>query len=206
MRRPLEVMSKKDIIETILFILEQILACTSKLNQSTTSIFDKKEKPEKDVKSDISTDFTDSTTDKEKEKNKKIESQSPTLKAEKYSLSDLIYLWSDALKFDENLLILMTMNLDKILNSDLIILSEKNVENVIFTLMVVTQKFHEDIIFTDKDYSRLKKIDCGDLINMQVELLDMIDYSLNVNEDEFKKYKNKMRRLCEKNFLYLINS
>ena len=203
MRRPLEVMSKKDIIETILFLLEQILSYSSKLNQSTTSIFDKKEKPEKNVESEISTDFSDSAADKEKEKN---ESQSPILDTEKFSLSDLIYFWSDALKFDENLLILMTMNLDKILNSNLIILSEKNVENVIFTLMVITQKFHEDIIFTDKDYSKLKKIDCGDLINMQVELLDLIDYSLNVGEDEFKRYKNKMRRLCEKNLLYLMNT
>jgi hypothetical protein len=206
MRRPLEVMSKKDIIETILFLLEQILSYSSKLNQSTTSIFDKKEKPEKNVESEISTDFSDSAADKKKEKNEKIESQSPILDTEKFSLSDLIYFWSDALKFDENLLILMTMNLDKILNSNLIILSEKNVENVIFTLMVITQKFHEDIIFTDKDYSKLKKIDCGDLINMQVELLDLIDYSLSVTEDEFKRYKNKMRRLCEKNFLYLMNS
>ena len=203
MRRPLEVMSKKDIIETILFLLEQILSYSSKLNQSTTSIFDKKEKPEKNVESEISTDFSDSAADKEKEKN---ESQSPILDTEKFSLSDLIYFWSDALKFDENLLILMTMNLDKILNSNLIILSEKNVENVIFTLMVITQKFHEDIIFTDKDYSKLKKIECGDLINMQVELLDLIDYSLNVSEDEFKRYKNKMRRLCEKNLLYLMNT
>ena len=203
MRRPLEVMSKKDIIETILFLLEQILSYSSKLNQSTTSIFDKKEKPEKNVESEISTDFSDSAADKEKEKK---ESQSPILDTEKFSLSDLIYFWSDALKFDENLLILMTMNLDKILNSNLIILSEKNVENVIFTLMVITQKFHEDIIFTDKDYSKLKKIECGDLINMQVELLDLIDYSLNVSEDEFKRYKNKMRRLCEKNLLYLMNS
>ena len=206
MRRPLEVMSKKDIIETILFLLEQILSYSSKLNQSTTSIFDKKEKPEKNVESEISTDFSDSAADKEKEKNEKIESQSPILDTEKFSLSDLIYFWSDALKFDENLLILMTMNLDKILNSNLIILSEKNVENVIFTLMVVTQKFHEDIIFTDKDYSKLKKIECGDLINMQVELLDLIDYSLNVGEDEFKRYKNKMRSLCEKNLLYLMNT
>ena len=206
MRRPLEVMSKKDIIETILFLLEQILSYSSKLNQSTTSIFDKKEKPEKNVESEISTDFSDSAADKKKEKNEKIESQSPILDTEKFSLSDLIYFWSDALKFDENLLILMTMNLDKILNSNLIILSEKNVENVIFTLMVITQKFHEDIIFTDKDYSKLKKIDCGDLINMQVELLDLIDYSLSVSEDEFKRYKNKMRRLCEKNLLYLMNS
>ena len=100
----------------------------------------------------------------------------------------------------------MTMNLDKILNSNLIILSDKNVENVIFTLMVITQKFYEDVIFTDKDYSKVKRIECEDLINMQIELLDLIDYSLNNDEDDFKRYKIKMRRLCEKNLLYLMYS
>ena len=201
MRRPLQEMSKKDIIETILFILDQILSYTSKLNQSTTSIFDKKEPEEKDSQEELSTDFSEPPTDK----NQEIE-RGPTQKNEKYSLSELIYYWAEVLKFDENLLVLMTMNLDKILNSNLIILSDKNVENVIFTLMVITQKFYEDINFTDKDYSKVIKIECDDLINMQMELLDFIDYSLNNNEDEFKRYKIKMRRLCQKHLLYLMNS
>ena len=201
MRRPLQEMSKKDIIETILFILDQILSYTSKLNQSTTSIFDKKETEEKDSQAELSTDFSDPPTDKIQEVEK-----GPSTKNEKLSLSELIYYWAEVLKFDENLLVLMTMNLDKILNANLIILSDKNVENVIFTLMVITQKFYEDINFTDKDYSKVSKIECDDLINMQMELLDFIDYSLNNDEDEFKKYKIKMRRLCEKHLLYLLNS
>ena len=185
MRRPLQEMTKKDIIETILFILEQILSYTSKLNQSTTSIFDKTEKDEK-AEPEHSTDCSDAPLDK----NEIIERDSP--KNEKLSLSDLIYYWSEVLKFNEDLLVLMTMNLDKILNSNLIILSDKNVENVIFTLMVITQKFYEDVIFTDKDYSKVKRIECEDLINMQIELLDLIDYSLNNDEDDFKRYKIKM--------------
>jgi len=201
MRRPLQEMSKKDIIETILFILDQILSYTSKLNQSTTSIFDKKETEQKDSQADLSTDFSDPPTDKIQEVQR-----GPSTKNEKLSLSELIYYWAEVLKFDENLLVLMTMNLDKILNANLIILSDKNVENVIFTLMVITQKFYEDINFTDKDYSKVSKIECDDLINMQMELLDFIDYSLNNDEDEFKKYKIKMRRLCEKHLLYLLNS
>ena len=199
MRRPLQEMTKKDIIETILFILEQILSYTSKLNQSTTSIFDKTEIDEK-AEPEHSTDCSDALLDK----NEIIERDSP--KNEKLSLSDLIYYWSEVLKFNEDLLVLMTMNLDKILNSNLIILSDKNVENVIFTLMVITQKFYDDVIFTDKDYSKVKRIECEDLINMQIELLDLIDYSLNNDEDDFKRYKIKMRHLCEKNLLYLMYS
>ena len=40
-------MSKKDIIETILFILSKILDYTSKLDEEIPSIFDRKEKEEK---------------------------------------------------------------------------------------------------------------------------------------------------------------
>ena len=50
-----EEMSKKDIIETILYIIDQILAYTSKLNQVIPSIFDKKEKEEKNKEEDLST-------------------------------------------------------------------------------------------------------------------------------------------------------
>ena len=90
MRRPLQEMTKKDIIETILFILEQILSYTSKLNQSTTSIFDKTEKDEK-AEPEHSTDCSDALLDK----NEIIERDSP--KNEKLSLSDLIYYWSEVL-------------------------------------------------------------------------------------------------------------
>ena len=200
MEKPYEEMSKKDIIETISFIIDQILGYTSKLNQITPSIFDKKEKEEKLNEADLSTDFTDEeNVKKEKIPEKKI-------KEENYALNDLIYYWSEKLNFSENLLILMTMIFDKILNSKLILLNKKNVENIVFTSMVIAQKFYEDDSFSDQDYSRLKKIDCDDLVDMQVEFLNYIDYSLFIDEEKLEKYKLRMKNICEKNLLYLINS
>ena len=189
-------MSKNDIIETILFIIEQILNYTSKLNQSTPSIFDKKEKDEINDKSELTTDSTDPNSEE-------IENNA---KYDKFSLAQYLYYWTDELNLNENLLFLMTMNLDKILESQKIILSEKNVENVLYTCMIITQKFYEDDSFSDKDYSKLKKVDIDELINMQIELLNLIDYSLLIDEADLSRYKERMNQICQKNMLHLLNS
>lgn len=189
-------MSKNDIIETILFIIEQILNYTSKLNQSTPSIFDKKEKDEINDKSELTTDSTDPNSEE-------IENNA---KYDKLSLAQYLYYWTDKLNLNENLLFLMTMNLDKILESQKIILSEKNAENVLYTCMIITQKFYEDDSFSDKDYSKLKKVDIDELINMQIELLNLIDYSLLIDEADLSRYKERMNQICQKNMLHLLNS
>ena len=189
-------MSKKDIIETILFILKQILDYTSKLKETIPSVFDKKEKEDKNPLSDLSTCQSDSLSDKENDNS--IE--------EKYTFGELINYWIEKLNFNEDMLYLMMMNLDKLLNSKKIILNDKNVENILFTCMVITQKYYEDVIFSDKDYSKLKNIEYDDLINMQMDFLETINYSLLINKDDLEQYKIKMKRVWKKNMLFLLNS
>ena len=189
-------MSKKDIIETILFILKQILDYTAKLKETIPSVFDKKEKEDKNPLSDLSTCQSDSLSDKENDNS--IE--------EKYTFGELINYWIEKLNFNEDMLYLMMMNLDKLLNSKKIILNDKNVENILFTCMVITQKYYEDEIFSDKDYSKLKNIDYDDLINMQMDFLETINYSLLINKDDLEQYKIKMKRVWKKNMLFLLNS
>ena len=189
-------MTKKDIIETILFIMRQILNYTSKLKETIPSVFDKKEKEDKNILSDLSTNQSDSLSDKETD----------NCIEEKYSFAELIYYWIEKLNFNEDMLYLMMMNLDKLLNSKKIILNEKNVENIMFTCMVITQKYYEDEIFSDKDYSKLKNIDYDDLINMQMDFLEIINYSLLINKDDLEQYKIKMKRVWKKNMIFLLNS
>ena len=189
-------MSKKDIIETILFILKQILDYTSKLKETIPSVFDKKEKEDKNALSDLSTCQSDSLTDKEND----------NCTEEKYTIDELINYWIEKLNFNEDMLYLMMMNLDKLLNSKKIILNDKNVENILFTCMVITQKYYEDVIFSDKDYSKLKNIEYDDLINMQMDFLETINYSLLINKDDLEQYKIKMKRVWKKNMLFLLNS
>lgn len=189
-------MSKKDIIETILFILKQILDYTSKLKETIPSVFDKKEKEDKNALSDLSTCQSDSLSDKEND----------NCTEEKYTFGELINYWIEKLNFNEDMLYLMMMNLDKLLNSKKIILNDKNVENILFTCMVITQKYYEDVIFSDKDYSKLKNIEYDDLINMQMDFLETINYSLLINKDDLEQYKIKMKRVWKKNMLFLLNS
>ena len=189
-------MTKKDIIETILFIMRQILNYTSKLKETIPSVFDKKEKEDKNILSDLSTNQSDSLSDKENDNSLE----------EKYSFAELIYYWIEKLNFNEDMLYLMMMNLDKLLNSKKIILNEKNVENIMFTCMVITQKYYEDEIFSDKDYSKLKNIDYDDLFNMQMNFLETINYSLLINKDDLEQYKIKMKRVWKKNMIFLLNS
>ena len=189
-------MSKKDIIETILFILKQILNYTSKLKETIPSVFDKKEKEDKNPLSDLSTCQSDSLSDKEND----------NCTEEKYTFAELINYWIEKLNFNEDMLYLMMMNLDKLLNSKKIILNDKNVENILFTCMVITQKYYEDVIFSDKDYSKLKNIEYDDLINMQIDFLETINYSLLINKDDLEQYKIKMKRVWKKNMLFLLNS
>ena len=189
-------MTKKDIIETILFIMRQILNYTSKLKETIPSVFDKKEKEDKNALSDLSTCQSDSLSDKEND----------NCTEEKYTIDELINYWIEKLNFNEDMLYLMMMNLDKLLNSKKIILNDKNVENILFTCMVITQKYYEDVIFSDKDYSKLKNIEYDDLINMQMDFLETINYSLLINKDDLEQYKIKMKRVWKKNMLFLLNS
>ena len=189
-------MTKKDIIETILFIMRQILNYTSKLKETIPSVFDKKEKEDKNALSDLSTCQSDSLSDKEND----------NCTEEKYTIAELINYWIEKLNFNEDMLYLMMMNLDKLLNSKKIILNDKNVENILFTCMVITQKYYEDVIFSDKDYSKLKNIEYDDLINMQMDFLETINYSLLINKDDLEQYKIKMKRVWKKNMLFLLNS
>ena len=64
--------------------------------------------------------------------------------------------------------------------------------------MVIAKKYYEDEIFSDKDYSKLKNFEYDDLINMQMDFLETINYSLLNNKDDLEQYKIKMKRVWKK--------
>lgn len=186
-------MSKQDYIETILYIIRKILDYTSSLNKITPTLFDKKiYHNEDDDDSDISTNISS---------NEDNNSNSIVSKEDKFTLTDFLYFWVEQLEFEENLLILTMMNIDKILAKEFI-LTFSNVKNVLFTCMVITQKYYEDENFTDKDYSKIINIDVNGLIQMEIEFLSLIDFSLHISDEEFNKYKNKIKKVWKNNLSF----
>ena len=184
-------MTKNDFIETVLYIINKILDYSSSLDQITPTLFDRKniiKKSDDDISTSQSSNEENDTTFLEKE--------------DKFSLADYLYYWVEKMEFNDNLLILTMMNIDKILAKEFI-LTDDNVKNVLFICMVITQKYYEDENFKDKDYSKLVQLNAEELIKMETEFLSLIDFSLHISEEEFNKYKYRMKDIWKKKLSFL---
>ena len=184
-----ENMPKNGLIETILMLINKILDYTSTLEQKMPSIFDEN----KNIQNECDSDKLNTSSSSNDE--------NVVFNDKNYSLHDYFYYWVDKLDFNENLLILTMMNIDKCLSKNFIITSD-NVKNVIFSCMVLTQKSYEDETIYDKDYAKIFKIKTDELINMELEFLKIIDYRLHVSGEEFQNYKSRMVKIWKHNFSY----
>lgn len=185
-------MTKSDLIETILLIINKIIDYTSTLNQITPTLFDK------DILSQENEDNGSMSTGQSSGDDNGGEFiQDKDNKEDKYTLTDYFYYWAKKLEFNENMLILTIMNIDKLLSKEFI-LTESNVKNVLFTSMVLTQKYYEDENFNDKDYSKIIGINTNELIKMQIEFLSLVDFSLHVTDEKFAKYKHNLEDMWRK--------
>ena len=111
-------MTQSDFIETILFIINKILDYSSSLNQITPTIFDQKKRVEEE---DNIT--TSQSSNEENGKTSIIEKE----KEDNFTLADYLYFWVEKMDFNDNLLILLMMNIDKLLAKDFI-LTDDNVK------------------------------------------------------------------------------
>ena len=186
-------MTKNDLIETILLIINKILDYTSTLNQITPTLFDKSI-----LSQENEDDGSVSTGQSSGDDNGGKSTQNKDNEEDKYTLTDYFYFWAKKLQFNENMLILTLMNIDKLLSKEFI-LTENNVKNVLFTSMVLTQKYYEDENFNDKDYSKIIGINTNELIKMQIEFLSLVDFSLHITDEKFAKYKYNLEDMWRKN-------
>jgi hypothetical protein len=110
-----------------LTILETILEYTSKLKK-IPSIFDNQ--------SNI------------KRKRKNID---------EYNFEDLFKYCIKMLKINDNLLILIMMNIDKIISNGKIIVNYKNINRLFYTCLMITQKYYEDNSLNNKIICRFSR-------------------------------------------------
>jgi len=184
-----EEMPKNGLIETILMIINKILDYTSTFEQKSPSIFDEN----KNIQNESDSDKLNTSSSSNDE--------NVTFTDKNNTLYDYFYYWVEKLDFNENLLILTMMNIDKFLAKNFL-LTSNNVKNVLFSCMVLTQKSYEDETIYDKDYAKILKIKADELINMELEFLKIIDYHLHVSGEEFNNYKSRMVNIWKQNFSY----
>ena len=183
---------KSEIIDTIDYILMNIVDYSSTIDERTPSIFDNP--------SLFDSNESNSTSCSSIESKDSGNCDSTFLnKIDKYDFNTFIKKFSKNFQLDENTLILSLMNLDKILKDNFII-TEKNVGYLFYTSMVVSQKFYEDEPFDNKIYAKYVGISSTELTQLELEFLEMMGFNLFVPEEKFFNYKNRMASLHNKNF------
>ena len=109
-----------------------------------------------------------------------------------YDFKDLFEFCCKILRINDNLLVLIMMNLEKVISGGKFILCNKNINKLFYTCLVVTQKYYEDIPINNKSFAELVDINCDELLDMEIEFMNMVNFSLYIKEEDFEKYKQKI--------------
>ena len=111
---------------------------------------------------------------------------------DEYDFDDLFQFCINLLKLDENLLILIMMNIDKIISNDNFALTYKNINRLFYTCLMITQKYYEDNSWNNKLYADLVGISCDELLDMEMEYMNLINFHLFIRDEDFAKYKQRL--------------
>ena len=177
-------------LDAIFMILNRIMDYTKDLDEKTPSIFDHYHHSQDNDKSSLSTSYSDSSS----------AGSDFCCELDKYEIEDFIVQCYKKMGFSLNLLVLTMMNLDKLLASDFI-LSYTNVHKVFFICMMETQKYYDDINFTNKNYAKICGITTDELLELEIEFMNHIDFNLYIKEEDFLKYKNKLQKLYQSSLI-----
>ena len=166
-------MSMSNIIQIYLKIINTILDYTSNL-KCPSSIFDMNKQ------NNIETD-----SDSENENNSIIE---------KNDIENFIIRCIQLLDIEEEILILSMMALDKLLKNNFL-LCENNLHKVIFICIMETHKYYNDNDYiSNTDYSKVCGISTDELLKMELEFMNIIDFNMNINEEDYIKYCDKIKK------------
>ena len=180
-------MNPKDALNAVFMILNNILEYTKELDERTPSVFDHyHHHSHESDKNSLSTSYSDGSSSE----------ADFCCELDKYDMEDFIYKCYKMLGFDSNLLILSMMNLDKLL-ANKFILTSTNIHKVFFTCMMETQKYYDDESFTNKVYAKTCGISTKELLALEFEFMNYIDFNIYIKEEDFFQYKNKLQSLYE---------
>ena len=155
----------KNIKNNCLSILETILDYTSTLKKRTPSIFDN------------NSDINDVLSN-----------------LDNYDFEDLFRFCVKIFKINDNILVLIMMYIDKIIDNGNFILCEKNINKLFYTCLMITQKYYEDNSFNNKTFANLVRLNCDELLKMEIEFMNMINFELFIKDEDFEKYKEKISK------------
>ena len=184
-------LNPKDALNTVFMILSKILDYTKDLDEKTPSVFDHfHHHSHESDKNSLSTSYSDASSSE----------ADFCCELDKYDIEDFIYRSYKMLGFDSSLLILSMMNLDKLL-ANKFILTSTNIHKAFFTCMMETQKYYDDESFTNKVYAKICGISTEELLELELEFMNYIDFNIYIKDEEFYQYKKKLQSLYESSII-----
>ena len=185
-----------NILDTIFFIFDKITTQTKKSKEKFSSSFDHIHK----------NDNTHHKQDSEPEDDSTLSGSDTSSDdghcciLDKDGIEDFVVLCYKCLDFDEHMLIMAMMNLERILEKDFV-LTEQNIHKVFFLCMMEVHKYYNDVICYNKDYAKLCGISTDELLDLELEFMNYIDYNMNIPDDKYNIYKKNLHKFFDKNVI-----
>lgn len=98
-------------------------------------------------------------------------------------------------KVSEEIFIFVLIYIDKVCGNHKINLNYNNIHKLIFASFIVSIKFNEDNYYSTNFYSKLGGVSKKEIIILEYEFLNLIDFKLFIDEKLFNKYKQNLENL-----------
>lgn len=96
------------------------------------------------------------------------------------------------LRLDDSTLILALIYIDRYCTKTKSNLTHLNIHKVLFTSVLEAFKFNQDHSYSTEFYSKVAGISVKEIIEMEADFLNQIEYKLFVNEKEFNTYEKSL--------------
>lgn len=88
--------------------------------------------------------------------------------------------------------VLALVYMDRLHQMQGFVLTELNVHRVLITSVVLAAKFFDDHYFNNAYYAKVGGVPCGEMNELEVEYLLMINFSLHVQNETYARYYNEL--------------
>ena len=106
----------------------------------------------------------------------------------KISLYDYLFRIQKYAEIENSTIIIALIYIDRICNKKGIILTKYNIHRILFTSILISIKYNEDIIYDNLFYSKIAGVPVNELNLLEKEFLNTIDFALFVPDTIYQKY------------------
>ena len=108
----------------------------------------------------------------------------------KISINDYLIRIQTYSEIERSTLILSLIMIDHTCKKSGLVLTYYNIHRILFAAIVISIKYNEDNYYDNKFYSEIAGVKLKELKSMEYSFLELNDFNVFVNGNEFEQYKN----------------